>query len=44
MEIRYTDKTTKMVKGTVEPPPHGAEIERRIVELAPFKESPRIFG
>ncbi len=41
--IKYSDGTTKKVKGTVVPPPEGEEVERRIQVLAKFEVEPFIF-
>ena len=41
--IKYTDKTSKKIKGTILPPPDGKEVERRIKVLANFENEPFIF-
>lgn len=41
--IKYSDGTSKKVKGTVVPPPDGEEVERRIKVLAKFDIEPFIF-
>jgi len=41
--LRYSDRLVRVVKGTVQPPPDGKEIERQIIKLVKFDEEPWIF-
>jgi len=44
VQIRHSDHSIKKVSGTVEPPPHGIEIERSIRKLVRFKKKPWLFS
>lgn len=41
--LRYSDRSVRVIKGTVQPPPDGEEIERKIIKLVEFDEEPWIF-
>jgi len=41
--LRYSDRLVRVVKGTVQPPPEGEEIEKQIMKLVKFDEEPWIF-
>lgn len=41
--IRHSDKSVKVVRGTVEGPPQGEEIVEKIKSLVDFKDEPWIF-
>lgn len=42
--IRYSNRRSKKVRGTVEPPPFGEEIQAKIIKLANFEEKPYLFS
>ena len=41
--IRFSDKTTKKVVGTVEPPLNGKLLEKMIYKLVIYEENPWLF-
>ncbi len=43
MFIYHSDDTVKRVRGTVEPPPKGQEVEEALLKLVNFKVKPWIF-
>lgn len=41
--IRFSDKSTKKIQGTVEPPTNGKQLEEMIYELVKYEKDPWLF-